>query len=312
MPEFGTTKAAIDLGTNTILMVTGRRSPNDGDIEILDDAHAIARLGQGVDARRCIHDETIVRVCGHLSAYRDRARALGATEIVARGTSALRDAANKKAFMATVLSETGLDLRELSGREEAILTFAGAAFGLQLPHRYAVIDIGGGSTELAFGSLLADGSSRVAESASVDVGAVRVSERFFTTLPPTQAQVDAARRMARDALSGLFQLPGVVQLVGVAGTVTTLGAMAEKHTDFGSGRLDGSFLSREQVIELSDCLLAMSLQEIRALPQVSDQRADIIGAGSLILREYLDLFDHPGLMVSTRGIRYGLLMQMLK
>ncbi len=300
--------AAIDLGTNTILMVAGRRrSPRPGDIEILDDAHAIARLGQGVDAERRIQPEAIDRVCGCLLRYRDRAAGLGASLIRAYGTSALRDASNKRELIAAVVERTGIEIVELSGEEEARLTFTGAAFGLGLPERYGVVDIGGGSTELALGK----GDGTVEQSISVDVGAVRVSERFFPSLPPSPGQVGKAAAMIASVMAGLFEVPSGITVLGVAGTVTTLGALDRETERFDSAELDGHVLARKRVVELSDMLLGLGLEEIQAFPQVSDQRADIITAGSLILRRFLEQFDLPSVIVSTKGIRYGLLQQML-
>lgn len=297
-------QSAIDLGTNTILMVTGYL---DGDsVHILDDAHEIARLGKGVDATRQILPETIDRVCGLLADYRRRAKGLGATRIRAFGTSALRDAANKEAFIAAA-GQVGVRLVELSGDQEARYTFAGAAFGQHLPSpRYAVIDIGGGSTELALGS-----EGAVERSQSVDVGAVRVTERCFAQLPPTTSELQQARTMIDDTLQQLFALPPDVHLIGVAGTVTTLGALDAGAQRFDSPRIDGHLLSRDAVADLSHRLLAMPHQEIRDLPQVNEQRADIIGAGALILRTFVESRQLPAITVSTRGIRYGLLLDML-
>ena len=300
--------AAVDLGTNTILMVVGRRrSPRPDDIEILDDAHAIARLGQGVDAERRIQPEAIDRVCDCLLRYRDRAAGVGANRIRAYGTSALRDATNRREFTADVAVRTGVELVELSGAEEARLTFRGAAFGLDLPERYGVVDIGGGSTELALGNR--DGT--VEQSISVDVGAVRVSERFFPSLPPSPQQASGAKEMIAGVLADLFEVPSRIPVVGVAGTVTTLGALDRGTERFDSAELDGHILTRSRVGRLSDMLLGSGLDEIRAFPQVSEQRADIITAGSLILRRFLEQSDLPAVTVSTRGIRYGLLQQML-
>ena len=300
--------AAVDLGTNTILMVVGRRrSPRPDDIEILDDAHAIARLGQGVDAERRIQPEAVDRVCDCLLRYRDRAAGLGADRIRVYGTSALRDAANKREFIDAVAVRTGMEAVELSGAEEARLTFTGAAFGLDLPERYGVVDIGGGSTELALGKR--DGT--VEQSVSVDVGAVRVSERFFPSLPPSTQQVELAKEMIAGVMANLFEVPPRTPIVGVAGTVTTLGALDRGTPRFDSEELDGHVLTRSRVAELSDMLLGLGLDVIRAFPQVSDQRADIITAGSLILRRLLEQFDLPSVTVSTKGIRYGLLQRML-
>ena len=294
-------RAVIDLGTNTMLMVTGRRSA-DGSIEILDDAHAIARLGKDVDAQRRIGPETMARVCSFLHTYRRRARSFGARHVTAFGTSALRDAANKAAFIAHVKSETGIDLVELSGAEEARLTFAGAGFGIDLPHRYGVLDIGGGSTELALGS-----KERVEQFQSVDVGAVRITERYFSALPPSSALQQQAASTVREELGSLFPYPSGVALVGVAGTVTTLEAIDRKAERFDAEELNGHFLARSRVEELSAYLLSLSLAETRNIPQVDEARADIIAAGALILTHALRMLGCPGLIVSTRGTRYGLL-----
>ncbi|MBI2502780.1 MAG: Ppx/GppA family phosphatase [Candidatus Latescibacteria bacterium] len=301
----GPVRAVIDLGTNTALMVTGRRRP-DGSVEVLDDAHAVARLGKGVDAQRRISAQTMDRVCRLLAQYRDRALSLGAQQVRAFGTSALRDAANKAEFTARVRQEAGMELVEVSGAEEASLTFRGAAFGLELPTRYAVIDIGGGSTELAAGT-----GTQVEQSVSVDVGAVRITERCFSQLPPEPGQVEQASAVIRAALSRLFPCPPELPLVGVAGTVTTLGALDLDIPRFDAQELNGHFLSRARVEEWSAKLLALRVEEIRRIPQVHDQRADIIGAGSLILRLALAHLGRPGLIVSTRGIRYGLLLREL-
>ena len=298
-------QAAIDLGTNTILMVTGRIGPGGG-IEILDDAHSIARLGQGVDAERRIGAAAVDRVCGFLARYRQRAEGLGALRIRAFGTSALRDAANGDEFIEIVARRTGIELTELSGGEEARHTFAGAAFGLDLPARYAVLDIGGGSTELAVGS--AEGVER---SVSIDVGAVRVTERCFSVLPPAPAERARAADLIGAAFEELRGWPADPAIVGVAGTITTLGALDLGAPRFDAAGVDGHYLSADSVRRLSDRLLDMAWEPIKALPQVSDARADIIGAGSLILRHCLDRLRAPGVIVSTRGIRYGLLMEML-
>ncbi|MFH1570468.1 MAG: Ppx/GppA phosphatase family protein [Gemmatimonadota bacterium] len=301
----GQVAAAIDLGTNTLLMTVGRAGA-DGRAEILDDLHAIARLGQGVDAARRIAPAALERVAVLLQRCRRRAEELGAAQVQAFGTSALRDAANRDEFIAAVAQRTGVSLQVLSGQEEAGLTFRGAAFGLELPDRYAVLDIGGGSTELAVGA-----GARLEQSASVDVGAVRLAERHFPCLPPTPAQRQAAAQTVRQVLTGLFSLPPDVPLVGVAGTVTTLGAMDLGLTAFDAEALNGHLLPAARVHALSGQLLSLPYEAIRQIPQVSEQRADIIGAGSLILDTFLRTWECPGIVVSTRGIRYGLLERLL-
>lgn len=301
----GQPAAAIDLGTNTVLMVVGRRTAQD-QVEILDDVHTIARMGQGVDAQRRIQPEAVDRVCAFLDQYRRRALDLGAVQIRAFGTSALRDAANREAVIAAVAARSGVQLTTLSGRQEARLTHLGAAFGLDLPGRYAVLDIGGGSTELALGT-----QADLEQSISVDVGAVRLTERHFTALPPTLAQRAAAAATARQVLARVFDVPAGVPLVGVAGTATTLGALDLGVEHFDDSALNGHFLTAQRIGALAERLLGLPLEEIRAIPQVSDQRADIIAAGALILDAFIEMQQCPGVTVSTRGIRYGLLLEML-
>ena len=298
--------SAIAVGTNTILMVTGY-ADQTGKIHVLDDAHAIARLGKGVDANGVIRDDTAQRVCRLLSSYRERASSFGAAKVRAFGTSALRNSANKEAFVARVLLETGVELCELSGQEEAGLTFEGAAFDLDLPECHAVLDIGGGSTELAVGH-----GSTLTASASIDVGAVRVTERCFRELPPSAAAIEEARQMIGDACERLFELPAsCAAVVGVAGTVTTLGAIDAGIERFDAEALNGYYLKRARVAKIARELLAKTLDEISRIPQVAEQRADIIGAGALILEAFFSRYSFAGMTVSTRGLRYALLNQML-
>jgi len=305
VPGSGHIESAIDVGTNTVLMVSGRRL-DDGHLEIVDDVHGIARLGQGVDAERHVRPEAVQRLCGMLVGYRRRASELGAVVIRAFGTSALRDAANRDEVIAEVARRTQVKLSVVSGAEEARLTFTGAAFGLDLPLRYAVVDIGGGSTELAMGS-----RGQVEASASVDTGAVRITEQHFPQLPPRPLEIETALSTIRAALSDLPAMPEGVPLVGVAGTVTTLGAIDMGNLRFDAESLNGHRVPRQRVEELCAILLSQTVDEIRAVPQINEQRADIISAGALILRTFLRERECPEVVVSTRGIRYGLLEAML-
>ena len=188
--------------------------------------------------------------------------------------------------------------------EEARLTWLGAGFGLALPEAFAVLDIGGGSTELAYGE-----GGILQQSASVDVGAVRVTERFFSSLPPGPEERHRAAAMIDRQLGELFDYPGDIELVGVAGTVTTLGALDKGLRDFQSEAINDHFLSRDRVGEIATRMLQLDVNAIGAIPQVHPERADIIAAGALILHRALLLFDRPGLTISTRGIRYGLLLE---
>lgn len=298
--------SVIDIGTNTILMVTGMLD-SDGGVRIAGDEHAIARLGRGVDAQRMIATETFDRVAQLLVRYRSIAESLGSRRIVAFGTSALRDAANAAVFIEEMRRRVGLDIEVLSGDDEARLTYSGARFGLQPAcERSAVLDIGGGSTELALGDRL-----DVQRSCSLDIGAVRVTERYLATLPAARASVDEAARWCDDVLAGLFDVPAGTKLVGVAGTVTTLGAIDAGLARFDADELNGHCLSLAGVEATIDRLTTLTVGEIAAIPQITEGRADIILGGSLILRATMMRLAIPEVIVSTRGVRYGVLLREL-
>ena len=301
------TIATIDLGTNTLLMVVGSMELN-GEIQVFADEHEVGRLGKGVDETGLILPETFDRIAKILKQYHQIAHEHGAEQIIGFGTSALRDARNRDLFIKTMKERTGVELQLLSGTDEARLTFQGALFGLEVDDKdIAVIDIGGGSTEVAQGS-----KKEFQQGVSVDVGAVRVTERFFQgTLPPPTMAIAEARAFIRSAFLETLVLPSKRAVVGVAGTVTTLGALFNSVKNFDSETINGIKLSKKWIHDTTEHLIKLSLGEIREVPQIMPGRADIITGGALVLDEFMQTFDVEEIVVSTRGLRYGLLTQQL-
>ncbi|MEO5930544.1 MAG: Ppx/GppA phosphatase family protein [Candidatus Kapaibacterium sp.] len=296
--------SVIDIGTNTILMATLAVDAGGG-ITILGDEHEIARLGKGVDATRRILPETFDRVAEYLSRYRAIAERLGAERIIAFGTSALRDANNREDFIRAMRERTGIEIALLSGTEEAELTYSGALFKLDMVgSAHAVIDIGGGSTEIAAG---ADG--RLKDAISLDIGAVRITERFLSTLPPSADAIRSARAMARQAMARAFELPADIDVVGVAGTVTTFGAILTGMRRFDAEELNGLRLPMAEVSRIVAELLAMPVERIATIPGVHPDRADLLPGGGIILEECMRRYDLPAITVSTRGVRYGVALR---
>lgn len=292
--------STIDIGTNTILMVT-LEMLHDGSMRLVSDQHEIARLGKGVDASRRIQPDAFDRVAGYLEGYRESAIQLGADQIVAFGTSALRDATNRDEFCRAMRERTGVSIEILTGDEEAELTYHGALFGMDFStDDCAVLDIGGGSTELAVGR---DG--RFLHGGSVDVGAVRITERHLSTAPVDAATIEIARRYARDILGTFIPLPNSTTVVGVAGTVTTLGAIAADIAEFNPTLLDGFSLSSRAIHAITERLSTLSVDEIRRIPQVHPERADLLLGGAIILDEFVAINSVAEVIVSTRGVRYG-------
>lgn len=296
--------ASIDVGTNTALLLVADIDPVSGRIVPVEHRQTIVRLGQKVDKGRVICREALDRLISCMSEYAKLCRNLGATRIVAAGTSALRDAANRDEVIGEVQCATGIGLRCISGKEEAELTFFGAVAGMAgVPEPFTVIDIGGGSTEITMGT-----SAGVEHSVSMDIGSVRLTERFITSHPPATGQFEATRDEINRQLSA--GLPPFFasrnEVFGVAGTLTTIAQVSMGDRDFDPEKVHGYRLDFDQVHHLLERLRSMPLPEIVALG-IPEGRADVILMGTLILHQFMRLLGVPTITVSIQGLRYGLL-----
>ena len=301
------TRGVIDLGTNTVLMVVGSKEEG-GKISVLTDCHRVGRLGKGVDETGIILPETFDRIGRILEEYREIGLDHGAEIIEGFGTSALRDAENRDEFIGAMREQSGIQLNLLSGADEARLTWSGALFGLPVRDgETGVIDIGGGSTEVARGNV-----NCFIEGVSVDTGAVRVTERFFRGgLPPSDDAIAEAREHCRSLFGQISPLPSGSTVVGVAGTVTTLGAIHNDIEQFDAEEINGTLLTREWVGKQLEALSGLSLDALREIPQIARGREDIITGGVLVLETFMEIFGVEEIIVSTRGLRYGLLNELL-
>jgi exopolyphosphatase/guanosine-5'-triphosphate,3'-diphosphate pyrophosphatase len=276
--------AAVDLGTNTTRLLVA--DVEDGRLVEVARRTRITRLGEGVDARRLLLPTAIARVRNVLTDYRREAEALGAERTLLVATSAVRDAENGEAFLGEIEWSYGFATRLLSGDEEAALTLRGVG---ELGPGDAVLDVGGGSTELVGERL----------HVSLDVGSVRLTERFLHSDPPTRGELDSCAAHVR------AQLPraAVTRLVGVAGTVTTLVALELGRYD--PSEVHGYALRLEQVARQTDRLAALPVAERRALPGIEPERAPVIVGGAIVVRETLRHFGLDALEVSERDILDG-------
>jgi exopolyphosphatase/guanosine-5'-triphosphate,3'-diphosphate pyrophosphatase len=267
----------------------------------------ITRLGQGVDATKRLAPEAIDRTIACLERYRDAAALHGAGKFRIAGTSAMRDAAGAEIVQAAVERLFGVKAEVLSGDEEALCTFGGALSGLGFAKDSDVVvfDIGGGSTEFVRGAP----GQRPSFAKSFDVGSVRMTERHIKSDPPKQAEIDAARAdiarvfdaLPRDAKPG----PGA-KVVGIAGTVTTFAAMSQQLRAYDANKVHGSKLSRDSIESLVDMLSRTPLDARKHIVGLDPKRADVIMAGGLVLLGCLDVLHASELVVSDRGVRWGL------
>jgi exopolyphosphatase/guanosine-5'-triphosphate,3'-diphosphate pyrophosphatase len=234
------------------------------------------------------------------------------------GTSAMRDAEGGEAFRERAGALLGVEPRVISGDEEARLTFEGALVGLPAAGggEMLVFDVGGGSTELVLGDR---GGIRAAK--SLDVGGVRLTERHLRSDPPTAPQLDAVRADVRAALSGLTgDLAAVsgslsergADLVGVAGTVTSLAAIAAAVDPYDASRIHGARLLREELAELAVRLGSMTIEARRQVKGLSPKRADVIVAGAIVCDEVAAWSGATGVIASDRGVRWGLALRLAR
>ncbi|MBX5482730.1 MAG: Ppx/GppA family phosphatase [Myxococcaceae bacterium] len=300
--------AAFDVGTNTVLMAVAERR-DDGRFEVLAERAEVTRLGEGVDRSRHLSPEAIDRTAAAIARFADEARRLGVTAFVAGATSAARDAANAEELIATVLERAGIDLEILSGEAEARLTFRAVQedFGTPEPAEggpLCALDIGGGSTEVVLGPHRGAPTFHT----SLDIGSVRLTERFVPAHPIPEAAQQALRARVREALQTVPSPGRRCEVVAVAATATNLYAVSRNPAD-ADKEVHGGVLTVKTLEAWLPRLCAMSLEERRRLPGLEPRRADVICAGGWIL---LDALLHLGVdrcRVSDRGVRWGLLYE---
>lgn len=293
-------RAAIDVGSNSILLTIV-----DDDERVLVDRVTVVGLGRGLGDRGLLRPDRMEAAQKVLTEYVEVASRHGIQpwSIRAVATSAARRAMNAATFFNRIQSTLGLKVRIISGDDEARLTWDGALTGLVLPEGpLLVIDLGGGSTELVCGTAAAT-STRV----SLEVGSVRLTEAYLGTELVDSAALSQARKHVDTLVKGVDLHPSPRSVVGVAGTVTTLYCMVAGLTRYDSDEVHGGRLTRSDLASLVDRLLPMTPDERRAAAPIAPDRADYLLAGALILDRVLSVARRPALVVSDRGLRYGVL-----
>jgi exopolyphosphatase/guanosine-5'-triphosphate,3'-diphosphate pyrophosphatase len=303
--------AAIDCGTNSIRLLVAE--VGDGRLSDVHREMRIVRLGQDVDATGRLVPEALERTRVALADYAAIARDEDAERVRMVATSAIRDATNREDFFGMARSTLGTDAEVITGDEEARLSFTGAVSDLDpADGPFVVVDVGGGSTEVVLGEWTGT-SAEVTAARSVNVGCVRITERHLRSDPPTPEEVSAAEQFAAQTLQEAFTEVPVDKArtwVGVAGTVTTLSALAQRLPAYDSGRTHLSRLSRQQLQATTAELLASTHQQRAANPVIHPGRVDVIAGGALIVRVFAEeLHTRAGiaeLVVSEHDILDGI------
>lgn len=292
------TRAAIDIGSNSVRLLIA----DEQGAELCREMH-ITRLAEGVDKTGELAESAMLRTQLVLERYagfltRERVQHLRVT-----GTSAARDARNRDVFFERVRQAVGRAPELLSGQQEAALAFAGATFGRDAARRpFVTLDIGGGSTEFAYGHDAPESSI------SLNVGCVRMTERFFSSDPPSTAELSRARDFLHTEFARVDAAVPVRKArtwLGLAGTVTSLAARDARLAQYDPSVTDGYVLQRERVLAMHEELCALPQAE-RARRLLEPQRAGVILGGSIVLVEVLRYFELPQIVVSERDILDGL------
>ncbi len=300
--------AALDVGTNTVLMLVVE-SDQHHRVTRLADLARITRLGRGVDERGRLDPEAAARTLDTIVEFNNQARALGATKILTAATSALRDARDGADFIAQVKSRTGIDLDVISGETEARLNYMAVRHGLRIDpaEKLLIVDIGGGSTEL----IRADPSIEPLL-ISLRIGSVRLTERIIRHDPPTESEAGELRAMIDRALDQCDWRYRPDRLVGIAGTVTTVCAVALRLASYDPVVVHGYRLPMAEVARVTEMFRTLPIAERKRLPGMVEGRADVIFAGATILERVMARFECDSVTVSDQGIRWGLIWRELE
>ncbi len=304
--------AAIDCGTNSIRLLVADANPETGELVDLDRRMTVVRLGQGVDRTGMLAPEALERTFAACREYAAAIKELGAEKVRFVATSASRDASNRDDFVRGVLDILGVEPEVISGDEEAQLSFTGATKELTgdsgLAKPYLVVDIGGGSTEFVVGD------SRVQAARSVDVGCVRMTERHLVedgkvVDPPTPDRIAAIRAditAALDLAEQSVPLREARTLVGLAGSVTTVAAVALGLPAYDSAAIHHSRIPYEQVTAVVERLTSATHDERAAIPVMHPGRVDVIAAGALVLLMIMERIGASEVVVSEHDILDGI------
>ncbi len=303
--------AFFDIGTNTILCLIAEIR-DTGRFRVLDDLAEIAGLGKGVDQTGFISPEAQERAMETLARFLDQCRNLGVNEMTAVGTSALRDAKNSAQVRDAFRRRLRLEVRVLSGAEEAAYSYLAVQRGLALRHReLLVIDVGGGSTEFVRGN-----DSGVCRAVSIDIGSVRLTERFLQSDPVKPDEVARMNAAIDRELAGLpergIDFGPASALVGIAATFTTLAAMEKRLTTYSHAEVHGSRLTIQQVRAQVRALQGKTVAERKRMIGLEAKRAEVIFAGARLIESIMDFYRSESAIVSDQGVRYGLLHEAAK
>ncbi len=300
--------AVIDVGTNSIKLVVGELDEN-GSLRVLLHRTANTRLGEGIDTNGFLSSESQNRTIEAILGFIHVAKEFGANYINIIGTSAMRDASNALKFIDRLKNESGCTLKILSEEDEGRLSFIGASLDPSLggySEVQAVVDVGGGSTEVTVGK-----NGTIIFSKSIRLGAVRLTERYLHSDPPTNCEYVACTDYIEKLLVETYSGLNIKRIIAVGGSAVNLGRMIYRICPEKTLEIHGKYISSDQIDNLIHSLIKMTVEEKKKVVGLEAERADIIVAGISILKCLVKHFHTDGLIISTRGLRHGMLYELL-
>jgi exopolyphosphatase/guanosine-5'-triphosphate,3'-diphosphate pyrophosphatase len=296
--------AVIDVGTNSVKFHIGERS-EAGTWRTVVDRAEVTRLGEGLDETGELGEEPMERTVDAIAGMADEAARNGVAETAAVGTAGLRAARNGAAFVAAVNARCGVEIEVIGGEEEARLAYLAAVSGLDLGQGPLVVfDSGGGSSQFTFGH-----GEEVEERFSVDVGAVRVNERFGLAGVVSDDALAAALEALGAELARLDGRPTPDAVVGMGGAVTNLAAVKHELAAYDADVVQGTRLDRDEIDGQIELYRTSTVEERREIVGLQPDRAEVILAGACIVRTVLAKLGCSSLTVSDRGLRHGVLTE---
>ncbi|MBX3044714.1 MAG: hypothetical protein KIT33_06080 [Candidatus Kapabacteria bacterium] len=291
--------AGIDIGTNTVLMLIAEYQ--NKRIKKIKENFAVARLGESLDKTGIISENAIERTAEILAENKQICDKLNVKKILAVGTSALRDAQNSNQAIKALNKSLGTEIQVIPGIREAELSYLGT---VTCDSKALVIDIGGGSTELILGQ-----NRAIHDKFSLQMGAVRMTERFFSSShPPEDSSIEIAEQELLYMLSEIKSFEKIEKVYAVAGTATTLATTALGLADHEVDKVDRHILTDEEIERIFELYHSCTVEDIIKKFGVHPRRADLILAGSLIMRTIVRYFKIQEIVVSSKGLRYGILV----
>lgn len=298
--------AVIDVGSNSVKYFLGELNA-DGTLCTIHDENDITRLGEGLRETGILNPEAMERTAAAIARFAEKARTGGAALIKCVGTMALRNAGNTSDFINIIKETAGVELTVITGGEEARLSYLAVLSGLGAMDNVIVFDTGGGSTEFVYGE-----GSAVSKRFSIDLGAIRITEKYFSDDPVTPGNVEAVLAEISNDLEKGGCNGTAATLVGIGGTVTSMGAVKHQLAVYDPDIIQGSELDMPDVEAQIALYSTKTLAQRREIIGLQPRRADVILAGACIIKAILTRLSADKLTISDRGLRHGMAYELLK